>query len=228
MYEKKEIRCRVVCYIFIIATLLCLLLGVCTLRTVKENVWYTSKNYVALYIYKYHKLPDNFITKEEASNIKDGTAKKKYNIGGDTFFNREGHLPGNNSYIECDIYTRGSSISSRGAERIVFTKDGSKVYYTSDHYDSFTLITKWSINRTSYSMFVIVGVLAATQIVVVIYSTAKKDKFKVNVFDQLIVSLEVIGVVLLLVVLSPIAVVLWIVDTVRQKQLSRNAGLDTN
>ena len=41
------------------------------------------------------------------------------------------------TYKECDIDTLGKS--SRGAKRIVFSNDG-LVYYTDDHYSSFTLL----------------------------------------------------------------------------------------
>ena len=60
-------------------------------------------------------------------------------IGGDKFGNREGLLPKKNGrqYYECDIDTVGKS--SRGAKRIVFSDDG-LIYYTDDHYESFTLL----------------------------------------------------------------------------------------
>ena len=58
-------------------------------------------------------------------------------IGGDRFMNREGLLPQGHTYYECDIDTLGAS--SRGAKRIVFSDDG-LIYYTSDHYASFTLL----------------------------------------------------------------------------------------
>ncbi|MBQ6866862.1 MAG: ribonuclease, partial [Clostridia bacterium] len=40
-------------------------------------------------------------------------------------------------YYECDIGTVGKR--SRGARRIIFSNDG-LVYYTDDHYESFTLL----------------------------------------------------------------------------------------
>ena len=98
---------------------------------------YTSRDDVALYIYLYHRLPSNYITKSQG-NQQYGSYKnipKDMNIGGDRFQNREGHLPSGYTYYECDIGTRGGS--SRGARRIVFTTSGI-VYYTSDHYESFT------------------------------------------------------------------------------------------
>lgn len=111
---------------------------------IDEDGWYYSKDEVALYLYTYGELPDNFITKSEArdlgwtggtvENYKEGAA-----IGGDKFGNREGLLPKKNGrqYYECDIDTKGKG--SRGTKRIVFSNDG-LIYYTDDHYESFELL----------------------------------------------------------------------------------------
>jgi hypothetical protein len=108
------------------------------------NGSYTSKEDVALYIHLYGKLPPNFITKNQAKSLgwKSGSLERFAPgkcIGGDTFQNREGLLPkkSGRTYKECDIDTLGKS--SRGAKRIVFSNDG-LVYYTDDHYKSFTLL----------------------------------------------------------------------------------------
>lgn len=105
---------------------------------------YTSKEDVALYIHLYGKLPSNFITKSQARKLgwKSGSLENYAPgkcIGGDRFGNREGLLPDapGRTYTECDIDTLGKS--SRGAKRIVFSNDG-LVYYTDDHYASFTLL----------------------------------------------------------------------------------------
>jgi guanyl-specific ribonuclease Sa len=109
-----------------------------------ENGSYTTKEDVALYIHLYGRLPRNFITKSEAKKLGwSGGGLERYApgkcIGGDTFQNREGLLPkkAGRTYTECDIDTLGAS--SRGAKRIVFSNDG-LVYYTADHYESFTLM----------------------------------------------------------------------------------------
>lgn len=111
---------------------------------IDEDGWYYSKEDVALYIYTYGKLPENFITKREAQALGwSGGSVERYQegaaIGGDTFGNREGILPKakGRKYYECDIDTNGKS--SRGAKRIVFSNDG-LIYYTDDHYESFTLL----------------------------------------------------------------------------------------
>jgi len=60
-------------------------------------------------------------------------------IGGDRFGNYEGLLPDaeGRTWTECDIDTLHEK--NRGAKRIVFSNDG-LIYYTEDHYESFTLL----------------------------------------------------------------------------------------
>ena len=112
--------------------------------TLPEDGVYTSKEDVALYIYLYGRLPDNFITKKEAEKLGwPGGSLEPYApgkcIGGNRFGNYEGLLPEaeGRTYTECDIDTLGAK--SRGAKRIVFSNDG-LIYYTEDHYASFELL----------------------------------------------------------------------------------------
>ena len=109
-----------------------------------EDGTYTSAEDVALYIHLYGHLPDNFITKKQAEKLGwQGGSLEPYApgkcIGGSRFGNYEGLLPEKEgrSYTECDIDTLGAS--RRGAKRIVFSNDG-LIYYTEDHYESFTLL----------------------------------------------------------------------------------------
>jgi len=105
---------------------------------------YTTKEDVALYIYQYGELPENFITKKEAEALGwPGGELEPYApgkcIGGDRFGNYEELLPEEEgrTYTECDIDTLKAK--KRGAKRIVFSNDG-LIYYTEDHYDSFELL----------------------------------------------------------------------------------------
>lgn len=109
---------------------------------IDEDGWYDSKDEVALYIYTYGKLPGNYISKKEAEKLGwNGGGLDRYapgkSIGGSHFGNYEGLLPAGHDYTECDIDTAGKN--SRGAKRIVFSDDG-LIYYTDDHYESFTLL----------------------------------------------------------------------------------------
>lgn len=109
-----------------------------------ENGTYTTRDDVALYIHLYGHLPYNFITKKQAQELGwNGGSLEPYApgmcIGGSRFGNYEGLLPDKDgrTYTECDIDTLGAD--SRGAKRIVFSNDG-LIYYTDDHYESFTLL----------------------------------------------------------------------------------------
>ena len=106
-----------------------------------EDGAYTSAEDVSLYLYTYGHLPDNFITKKEARALGwEGGSLEPYApgmcIGGDYFGNYEGVLPTDDEYHECDIDTLGAR--NRGAKRLVYSDDA--IYYTEDHYESFTLL----------------------------------------------------------------------------------------
>ena len=115
-----------------------------TQTAIDEYGTYTSKEDVCDYLIAYGHLPENFITKNDARALGwsggglDDYAYGKC-IGGDHFGNYEGLLPesGGRDYTECDIDTLHAD--SRGAKRIVFSDDG-LIYYTDDHYESFTLL----------------------------------------------------------------------------------------
>lgn len=116
----------------------------CNTAPIDEDGWYYSAEDVSLYLYTYGYLPSNFITKSEARELGwEGGSVERYAegraIGGDKFGNREGLLPKaeGRQYYECDIDTNGQS--SRGAKRIIYSNDG-LIYYTEDHYESFTLL----------------------------------------------------------------------------------------
>lgn len=107
----------------------------------------TDVQSIADYLFANGCLPENFMTKKQAQALGwPGGDLSRYapgmSIGGDHFGNYEGVLPKYDengrkiTYHECDVnYTRGS----RGADRIVFSSNG-HVYYTADHYNTFTEI----------------------------------------------------------------------------------------
>ena len=115
--------------------------------TVSFDGEYTSRDEVALYIYAFGDVPDNFITKTKARNA--GWVNTEGNlwdvlpgmsIGGGGFDNNEGELPleydPERTFKECDINYAGGY---RGAERLVYSDDG-YIFYTGDHYETFTLL----------------------------------------------------------------------------------------
>ena len=115
-------------------------------EAVDESSLYTTKDSVAAYLCKFDKLPGNYVGKNEGKKIyesKTGNTFEKWNfnpwttinvmIGGDVFGNNEGLLP-EGSYHEADVDYSGAN---RGTKRLVYQPD-CVIYYTSDHYDSFT------------------------------------------------------------------------------------------
>ncbi|GAA5085867.1 hypothetical protein GCM10023210_07090 [Chryseobacterium ginsengisoli] len=100
----------------------------------------TEEKTVINYVKQNHKLPDYYITKNEAR--KHGWNPSKGNlcevlpgkaIGGDKFSNRERTLPEGEKYFEADV---NYNCGNRNADRIIFTKNGN-IYLTKNHYKSF-------------------------------------------------------------------------------------------
>lgn len=111
---------------------------------VAEDGVYDGKEDVALYLHLYGHLPSNYITKKTAQSLGwPGGYLEPYApgkcIGGDRFGNYEKLLPSAKGriYYECDVGTLGKR--SRGEKRIIYSSDG-LIYYTDDHYNSFTLL----------------------------------------------------------------------------------------
>ena len=115
----------------------------------EEDGTYDSKDEVCAYLIRYHRLPDNYMTKKEARKMgwEGGSLDRLIpgrSIGGDFYGNYEGTLPEKDGreYHECDIDTIGSS--GRGPKRIIYSGDDDNeewnIYYTDDHYESFTLL----------------------------------------------------------------------------------------
>lgn len=105
---------------------------------VTKNGIYNTKEEVSIYIYLYGYLPSNYRTKSQF-NKNNYTKENKLSTGGDRFYNKEGILPDipNIRYIEADIdYTGGN----RNAKRIVYSDDPLLIFYTSDHYASFSIM----------------------------------------------------------------------------------------
>ncbi|MBQ4090287.1 MAG: ribonuclease [Clostridia bacterium] len=97
------------------------------------------------YVKHYGRLPDNYITTNEAKGI--GWIRQEGNldvvapgktIGGDKYMNKNHHLPEQYGRIwyEADINYSGGF---RGDQRIVYSNDG-LVFATHDHYKTFIAI----------------------------------------------------------------------------------------
>ncbi|MGR3779347.1 ribonuclease domain-containing protein [Bacillus paramycoides] len=114
-------------------------------KTTNFTKYPTGFDEVAKYVKEHKKLPDNYITKDQAEALgwvnRDGNLHKVApgkSMGGDIFENRKKQLPDvpGRTWYEADInYVSGY----RGNDRIVYSSDG-LIYKTSDHYKTFTEI----------------------------------------------------------------------------------------
>lgn len=100
----------------------------------------TEQSTVIRFVKQNHKLPEYYITKNEARkmgwNPSEGNLCEVLPgkaIGGDRFGNREKALPEGKVYFEADVNYR---CGNRNADRIIFTENGD-VYLTKNHYRSF-------------------------------------------------------------------------------------------
>ncbi|MED0889909.1 ribonuclease domain-containing protein, partial [Bacillus mycoides] len=114
-------------------------------KTTNFTKYPTGFDEVAKYVKEHKKLPDNYITKDQAEALgwvnRDGNLHRVApgkSMGGDIFENRKKQLPDvpGRTWYEADInYISGY----RGNDRIVYSSDG-LIYKTSDHYKTFTEI----------------------------------------------------------------------------------------
>ena len=105
---------------------------------------YTTRDSVAAYLCKFGALPKIYVDKDSAQTLYElsGKSFSKWNfnpyqelgvmVGGDSFGNAEGMLPGEN-YRECDVDYSGEN---RGTRRLVYG-DSCEIYFTADHYETF-------------------------------------------------------------------------------------------
>ncbi|MCH5153213.1 MAG: hypothetical protein J1F68_04570 [Clostridiales bacterium] len=75
----------------------------------------------------------------------------------------------------------------------------------------------------SYVLFGAAGAFVLVQLLVATIATTSKGNNHVNGFEQWLVSLEVLTVILLVVALSPILLILWLVDAIQQAHIARNS-----
>lgn len=133
----QKVRQRLRYFYLIVLLLLCIATIGANVK-VKEGKEYSDFDHVALYILEYNDLPDNYVHKDlgVASGEYDVTVYDVYDNTRDPV-----KLPIGFTYTEAYI---NATIDDVGAERFVFSNNGT-LYYTLNHYDSFSSITETKI-----------------------------------------------------------------------------------
>lgn len=204
MINKLKQNPRLLLYLGVGFILLLFILAFATRIRVDENGSYYSKDEVSLYLYTYHKLPQNFKTKEEIYQLYNDDTQQavidaisdNLNFGGDEFSTTKrsdyvdwiGNYTTNleNGAFECDIYTNKSELiedGTRGIERLVYLGDYSEIFYTDNHYGQnespgFRFISKWSINLLSNTCWITLIILVIGEGTIVAYIWIKKPENK--------------------------------------------------
>ena len=178
----KEKRIRLIVYAELVLFIVLLLLTVFTRVRVSIDKEYSDKNHVALYLFEYDRLPDNYIYKAQRY---DGFMQDGKYIGGDTF-RYEGYITSytdNTTLRECDISYDISS-NTRGTNRLVYAIDDNgdvlEVFYTSTHYGeagspAFTKITPFGINIVSNISAIILVCINIFNFTIVIIKRKDQD-----------------------------------------------------
>lgn len=161
-----------------------LIMPFATTKRVKIDAEYVDKYDVALYIKTYNELPKNYITKGGRDYAKEHSISVSDKIvGGDNFFDAgklSGYkLKGDVKLKECDIKGDSYSVENREQKRFLYTANAKKtrVFYTEDHYKTFTEIKTSQIQKTRNVWWAVFGayVFAATCFYVVTESVLKKE-----------------------------------------------------
>lgn len=119
--------------------------------TVSKGSYYNDYLEVVLYIVAFNELPDNYYDREYFyEHYNDYTPENMMSCAGGRFYNREGLLPSNDTYYECDILYQGGGTGQRGSKRVVYSLETLCVYYTDDHYNSFVTIYDYG-NSSNYT-----------------------------------------------------------------------------
>lgn len=167
-FRGERLKVKWLYVLFLFLTLFLLISAPATRKTVKEGNYYSDKENVALYLYTYKKLPDNYIFNERnnGKQPKDGKyyyREHKYEGAIKDYAEHNGlsGLKEKNLY-ECDLsYPEGRE--NRGVLRLVYTEDCKQIFYTGTHYGkegspAFETLTKWSLNHTSNILWIIFAV----------------------------------------------------------------------
>lgn len=186
--KNKGKKSRVLIYICIFLTLTTLICALSTRVVVHKGKKYYKGEQISLYILTYDgELPANFITKSQARKKYNDLYYKKalykvisegYNLGGGPhdysnsrveYDSKISDYTSSTDLKECDVYVvpnvEISKKENRGEHRLVYTSDGTEVYYTTDHYKTFSRRTPWNINLASNVCWIIFGIIMLFEII---------------------------------------------------------------
>ena len=215
-----------VCVFLLFLTLLLLILSITTRVRVKETGQYSTKNEVALYLYTYHHLPSNYVSKRDPS-IKDTSVPPsdgRY-FGGDVHYykKRITEYTTKTDLRECDLSY--SSTENRGSKRLVYSTDFTEIFYTYTHYGdngdpAFVSLSKKDIQKTSDTLKK-VFIFVITFEVIIGFSIVYQDNTALDDFKES--GLLFLTIVFFVIALLPFTVgylIYFLIKTIQKKDMS--------
>lgn len=161
-------------YFYLVAVALFSITTIASDVEVKEDEIYTDRDHVAMYIYEYDELPKNYIPKSLSATV-EGEDLYLY----DTYRNDEERLPVGESYVEVYINAVKNDV---GEERLVYTIG--TVYYSSDHYDTFELLTTDEIQSTYRSFLITTSIFALSGPTVIAILIKRDDELTYSILKE--------------------------------------------
>lgn len=150
------------------------LFSITTLATdinVKEHEVYTDRDHVAMYIYEFDELPNNYIPKNQSFTV-EGENLYLYN----DYRNDGNKLPIGELYTEAYINATKTDV---GEERLVYTIG--TVYYTDNHYETFELLTTEDILNTYRSFLITTSIFTISGPAAVMLLIKKDDELTYSI-----------------------------------------------
>jgi len=220
---KRELNMKKLGYLlttFAFLLVLFFALALFTRPSVREGHAYNTKNHVALYLFTYKTLPTNYVLKSQVKNYGVQPSDGKY-IGGDVFYysGRIKEYTACTDLRECDLSYPNNDVK-RGLNRLVYTADCSEIYYSATHYGdkgepAFVPVTLSSIYAVSTSFCIAFFVITAAEATVfVVFFTVNKAK-KAEYLAELGTSFALAAVTYITVLLSPLILLVMLVDKVK-------------
>ncbi len=203
-------------YLFLIS-----ILFICALSTrtyIHQGGAYSDKNHVSLYLYTYKELPSNYIRKQDAEDSGLQPDNGKY-IGGNTFYYTGAikQYTSNTSLREADVEYPTDKTEKRGKKRLVYTVDCSEVFYTDDHYETFSKVTRWSINGTSNVFWIFFGTTIAVGIAYSCFCAAKGKETRESYKNDVLIASKNYLKVIAYIIITPFALIYMLGDWLVKK-----------
>ncbi len=150
-------------------------------------------------------------------------------IGGNTFYYTGAikQYTSNTSLREADV-DYPSNKTERGTKRLVYTVDCSEVFYTDDHYKTFTAVTKWSINAASNVFWIFFGTAITVGMAYSVICITKNKERRENYKNDAIAASKNYLKVITYIIVTPFVLIYMFAEWLIKKFKNSPSEVDAN